>query len=267
MKRPLVIANWKMNTDLASASILATAIKNGVHEYDRVEVVLCPPFVWLVPVAEALGKVFGKIKLGAQNMFSENKGAYTGEISPVMLKKLVKYVILGHSERRKYLGEGVELINKKIKMAIEVGLYPIACVGEEKKEKLEKDEFDRENEINNKSEIIKELSRLLNGISAFEMENVVLAYEPVWAISTSSNPEVATGAYAAAVITGIRKELSQMYNKKVAVETRILYGGSVDAKNAAEFLHQPEIDGVLVGGASLKVREFVGICQEASHKK
>lgn len=264
MKRPLVIANWKMNTDLASSTIIATAIKNGVHQYEKVEVVLCPPFVWLVSVAEVLGKVFGKIKLGAQNMFYEKEGAYTGEISPIMLKKLVKYVVLGHSERRKYLGENIKMINKKIKAAIESDLHPIVCLGEAKKMELEKREFGRPSEADLDTEIFKELPKLLDGVSKEDMEKVVIVYEPVWAISTSHNPEPSTGAYAAAVVTGIRERLVEMYDKKVASETRILYGGSVDAKNAAEFLHQPEIDGVLVGGASLKVREFLEICRQAA---
>lgn len=258
MSKNLIIANWKMNTSLAEASILASSIKHDLGSVNA-EVVICPPSVWLVPVAEILHGV-KNISIGAQNAFWEQKGAYTGEISPKMLRNIVKYVILGHSERRKYLGEDLGMINRKIKAVLEVELTPVVCVGEAKKRQLEKRMHIRPSKINIYSEIYHELSCLFSGITPDEMEKIVIAYEPIWAIGTG---DAASGAYASAVVMGIREKIAKLYNQKIAEEIRVLYGGSVDSENITEFLHQPEINGCLVGGASLKLREFLAICHEA----
>lgn len=259
--RPIIVANWKMNTSLAEASILASSIKHDLGSVNT-EAVICPPSIWLVPVAEILHSI-KNIFIGAQNVFWEQRGAYTGEISPKMLKNIAKYVIIGHSERRKYLAEDLEMINKKIKATLEVGLIPIVCIGEEKKRRLEIRNYTKPLKIDIAAPLFREISCIFRGISNDEMKKIVITYEPIWAISTSDNSKAATGAYASAVIVGIRSKIAKLYNQKIAQEMRILYGGSVDRKNITEFLDQPEINGCLVGGASLKLREFLAICREA----
>lgn len=263
MRRPIIIANWKMNTSLAEASVLASSIKHDLNNTNA-EVVICPPSVWLVPVAEIL---YGakNISIGAQNVFWENPSAggghYTGEIAPKMLKGVTKYVIIGHSERRKYLHEDLEMINKKIKATIEAGLTPVVCIGEEKKRRLEKRIYIEPTVVDIAAPLWREISCIFRGVTHEEMEKIIIVYEPVWAISTGGKGEAADGAYASAVIKGIRKKIAKLYSKKIAQEIRFLYGGSVDSKNVAEFLRQPEINGCLVGAASLKLREFIAICR------
>lgn len=261
VRRPIIIANWKMNTSLAEASILASSIKHDLV-LENSEVVICPPSIWLVPVAEILHGA-KNISVGAQNAFWENppsgKGVYTGEISPKMLKNIAKFVIIGHSERRKYLLEDLEMINKKIKAVLDAGLTPVICIGEEKKRRLEKRTYIKPTSINIAAPMFREIACIFRGIKNEEMKKIIIAYEPVWAIGTG---DAATGAYASAVSIGIREKIAKLYNQKIAQEMRILYGGSVDSKNIAEFHRQPEINGVLVGGASLKLREFLAICRE-----
>ena len=261
MRRPLIIANWKMNTILADATVLATQVKNAAEDLDSVEIVLCPPFVWLVPLAEILEHSPRNLKLGAQNMWFVDKGAMTGEISPVMLKDLIDYVIIGHSERRAHFYEGDELINDKIHAAIRHDIIPIVCVGELKKMQEEKRGRGRPSQVDVKSDIIHQLEHALRGVNHDNAEKLIVAYEPVWAIGTG-NP--ATGAYAASVIGRLRQVFAKKYGQSVAERVRILYGGSVDSTNITEFIYQPEIDGALCGGASLKVKEFIEICREAA---
>lgn len=259
MRKPLVIANWKMNTNLADATVIATSVKNKVGDFD-VDVVLCPPSVWLCPVAEILQHAPKNISVGAQNMWFTENGAVTGEISAEMVKGLAKYVILGHSERRRYFSETDELINDKIRAALKHSLTPILCVGELKKQ-ITKRGKGRPNNTDIRSNVTLQLKHALDGISRSDVEKIIIAYEPVWAIGTG---EAATGAYAAEVAGNLRNFLSGKYSKALSERMRILYGGSVDEKNIREFTYQPEIDGALVGGASLKVNEFVQICREAS---
>lgn len=261
MYKNLIIANWKMNTSLAEASILASSMKHDLGNVNA-EVVICPPSIWLVPVAEILhGKK--NIFIGTQNVFWEQKGAFTGEISPKMLKGIAKYVIIGHSERRKYLGEDLEMINKKIKAALEVGLTPVVCIGEEKKRRLEVRTYIKPLKIDIAAPMFREIACVFRGVTSDQMKKVIITYEPIWAISTSGTGGAASGAYASAVIVGIREKIAKLYKQKIAQEIKILYGGSVDAKNISEFLDQPEINGCLVGSASLKLREFLAICREA----
>lgn len=263
MRRHLIIGNWKMNTTLADATVLATQIKNAAEDLD-VDIVLCPPFVWLVPLKEILEHAPSNLYLGAQNMWFAPKGAMTGEISPLMLKDLVKFVILGHSERRSHFDESNALINDKIQAALNHNLTPIVCVGELKKMPEEKRGRGRPSKVDVRSNVIHQLKSVLKGINQDEAEKIVVAYEPVWAIGTG-NP--ATGAYASAVISKLRKVIGQKYNQSLAEQVRVLYGGSVDSSNISEFLYQPEIDGVLAGGASLKAKEFIQICREVSGRE
>lgn len=266
MRKPLIIANWKMNTSLADAIVLATSVKNNTANLD-VEVVLCPPFVWLYPLAEILERSPKNLHLGAQNMWFTASGALTGEISPTMVKALAKYVILGHSERRANFHETNELINDKVKAALEYNLVPILCVGELKKMREEKRGRGRPTIIEVKSDIIHQLHQGLEGINIEEAEKVVICYEPIWAISTTPGSDAATGAYANAVIGKLRDVFAQKCGQESSERVRFIYGGSVDEDNVKEFTYQPEIDGVLVGGASLKTREFIKICREAGGRE
>jgi triosephosphate isomerase len=265
MRKPLVIANWKMNTDLADASLLTTSIKNVVGDLD-VEVALCPPFVWLYPMKEILYHAPKNLHLGAQNMWFTPKGAMTGEISPLMLKGMVKYVILGHSDRRKNLGETTELINDKIRAALENNLIPIVCIGELKKQDFVRAKG-RPTKLDVNSDIARLLEGALQGISEHDAEKIIAVYEPVWAISTNSGGQAANGAYANFMAEKLRNVFATKYNSDLAERVKILYGGSVDEDNIKEYIYQPEIDGVLVGAASLRVKEFIKICREAAGKE
>ena len=250
MRKPIVAGNWKMNRTPAEAADLARALLKdlaGVAEVDRV---LCPPFVALPAVAEVLkGSPLG---LGAQNIYWKDAGAFTGEVSPVMLKGWCQYVIIGHSERRQYFGEKDETVNLKVKAALNHGLTPIICVGE----------VLAENEAGQTTAVVtRQTQGAYAGLSAADALKTVVAYEPVWAIGTG---RAATAEGANAVIGQIRAVLAGLYSPDVAAAIRIQYGGSVTAANAAELMAQPEIDGALVGGASLKPAEFVAIVRAAA---
>jgi triosephosphate isomerase (TIM) len=250
MLRKLIAGNWKMNTDRAAAVALAKGIVNGVDKYKVVDLLVCPPSIYLVPVGEALAG--SSVALGAQNMYHEANGAFTGELSAAMLKDVgCTYVILGHSERRHILGETDSDVNKKTLAALAAGLIPIVCVGE----------LLSEREAGKTSAVIKsQFDGSLAGVSAEQIEKTVLAYEPVWAIGTG---KVATPEQAAEVHADLRRLLVERYNDRSAAKVRILYGGSVKASNAGELLAQPNVDGALVGGASLKADEFLGIAAGA----
>lgn len=250
MRRPLIAGNWKMNLDREGAVALAAAIAQRTREIDDVEILLCPAFVHLAPVADALRG--SQLKLGGQNMYYEAQGAFTGEISTAMLIDVgCTYVILGHSERRHILGETDELVAKKVASALAAQLTPILCVGE----------LLAEREAGKTSEVIRrQFEGSLAGVSDQQMKQVVIAYEPVWAIGTG---KVATPAQAEEVHSDLRRLIAHRYNKARAESVRILYGGSVKAANAAELLGQSNVDGALVGGASLSAEEFVGIVSAA----
>ena len=251
MRIPLIAGNWKMNTTVSQARELAAALVIALDDIAGVKVVLCPPFVSLLTVKEAIQ--VSSLKLGAQNMHHLEKGAYTGEVSPVMLHGLCDYVILGHSERRHILGEDDELINKKVQAALKMGLKPILCVGET----LEERDGGATDEV-----LIRQVTRGLEGINT--PSGIVIAYEPIWAIGTG---RPATGANANATIGLIRRTLAAIFDEKLAGETRFLYGGSVTPDNIGEFIAEPEIDGALVGGASLRALDFVEIVRHASGAK
>lgn len=251
MRIPIIAGNWKMNTTLATASELTVALRDELARLvsgGSKEIVLCPPFVSIARVGELVRGT--GIQVGAQNMYFEPKGAFTGEIAPSMLSGLAQYVILGHSERRQYFGETDEGVNKKISAALLNNIKPIVCVGENLKqyEAGETNLFVRS-----------QVQGALAGLRAEQVRDLVLAYEPIWAIGTG---KPATGAGANAVIgITIRGAVADLYGEDVAKSVRVQYGGSVTAKNVAEFAVQPEIDGALVGGASLKTDEFVAICK------
>jgi len=248
MRVPMSAGNWKMNTTLSEAVELVNKMLRELDEISNVEKVLCPPFVSLPTVGELIKG--SSIKLGAQNLYFEEKGAYTGEISPLMLANLCEFVIIGHSERRQYFNETGEIVNKKVMAALKARLKPIVCVGE----RLEENESGRTEEV-----VIEQLKSSLTGIKG--INGLTIAYEPVWAISTG---RAATGKQANATISLIRRTISKLYGERVALDMRILYGGSVTADNATEFMQQPEIDGALVGGASLKADQFLSIVRQTS---
>lgn len=237
-----------MNTTLAEALALVGAMRERLEATPGVEVVLCPPFISLSALAGVLkGSPIG---LGAQNMYFQEKGAYTGEVSPLMLRGLCQYVILGHSERRHYFGEADELINKKLRAALAWGLKPILCVGE----KLEEKETGQAEAV-----VERQLRGALEG--AADPDGLVVAYEPVWAIGTG---RAATPADAQETMAFLRRILGECCGGSTAQALRLLYGGSVTKENVAPFLKEPDIDGALVGGASLRAEEFLGIVEQAS---
>jgi len=252
MRKPFVAGNWKMNTDSHTSVELVERLASGSVETagHSVTVAVCPPFVYLQAVTKALST--SGIAVGAQDMYFEPKGAFTGEISVSMLKDVgCLYCLCGHSERRHVIGETDELINKKVAAAIAGGLLPILCVGE----LLEERKASQTNEV-----VTRQIKGGLAGISAEKLQAVTIAYEPVWAIGTglTATPEQAQEVHAF-----IRKLLGQMYSEEIAEEIRILYGGSVKPDNAADLMSQKDIDGSLVGGASIKADDFLAIIQAA----
>jgi triosephosphate isomerase len=252
MRRPFVAGNWKMNSDSQSSVELAEGIASGSLDAagKSITVAVCPPFVYLESVVRAVGK--SDVAVGAQDIYFEPDGAFTGEISASMLKDVgCVYVICGHSERRHVIGETDELINKKVTAAIAGGLLPILCVGE----LLSEREAGQTNDV-----VTRQLKEGLAGLSADKVSAVTIAYEPVWAIGTG---KTATPQQAQEVHELIRKLLAEMYDQTLAQEIRIQYGGSAKPSNAAELMGQPDIDGLLVGGASLKTDDFLAIIKAA----
>lgn len=251
MRTPFVAGNWKMNKTIGEARELVTVMAPKLNEIKGVEKVLCPPFVALNEVSNLLKGT--ELGLGAQNMHWEEKGAFTGEVAPAMIKELCGYIILGHSERRTYFGETDESVNRKLLAAQKFDLTPIVCVGET----LEQYESNQTRDV-----VTSQTSLGLKGVSPEFAARIVVAYEPVWAIGTG---KASTGGAANAVIKDyIRAVIADMYGEAAAQAVRILYGGSVTASNAAEFFSQPDIDGALVGGASLKLDEFTAITKAAA---
>lgn len=253
MRKTFIAGNWKMNTVADSAKDLASGLAGAIDKsaYDKVEVAVCPPFVYLQTVANAIAD--SGIKLGAQNVYFEDKGAFTGEISCEMLKDLCcDYVILGHSERRHVMGETDEMVNKKMHKALAAGLKPILAVGE----LLEQREADKTDEV-----VKTQITKGLQGITAEQMAEVTIAYEPVWAIGTG---KTATKEQAQQVHAMIRSLLAELYDQNIADATVIQYGGSAKPANSEELLSQPDVDGLLVGGASLKVEDFAKMIEIAA---
>lgn len=244
MRKKIIAGNWKMNKTPDEAISLLNTIKDKINVAD-VDVVVCPPFVALPAVLEAVKG--SNIAVGAQNMHFEENGAYTGEVAPNMLTALgVKYVIIGHSERRQYFAETDETVNKKTLKALEHGLIPIVCVGESLEEREQGITID----------LVRLQTKIaLKDVKPEDAKKVVIAYEPIWAIGTG---RTATSAQAEEVCKAIREVIAEIYSKEVAEEVRVQYGGSVNAANANELFNMANIDGGLVGGASLK-EEFINI--------
>jgi triosephosphate isomerase len=251
MRTPFIAGNWKMNTTVNEGIKLVTEMRPGIESIGNVEVALCPPFVSLTAIRNLLSG--SSIRLGAQNMFYEEKGAFTGEISPLMLAGICDYVILGHSERRQYFGEISEIVSRKVKAALKAGLRPILCIGEN----LAEFEAGKTKEI-----VTGQLLKSLSGVEA--SPGLVIAYEPVWAIGTG---RAATGEQANQVISLIRQTVTGLYDTAFAYNLRILYGGSVTGDNIVEFVGQSDIDGALVGGASLKPDQFISIVRQTAQTK
>ncbi len=249
MRKIVIAGNWKMNLLPSEAVIYFGRLYDALNKMDKIDKIVCPPFTHIAPMADIAKD--STISLGAQNMYFESKGAFTGEISPDMLKDLeVKYVILGHSERRHIFGETDEIINKKLSLAMKKGLIPIFCVGE----LLEERESGKTFEV-----ITKQLTEGLKGLNIDE--TILVAYEPVWAIGTG---KTATTEQAQEVISFIRKWISENYSEELASKIRILYGGSVKPGNIESLLKAEDIDGGLVGGASLKYESWVEINEIAN---
>jgi triosephosphate isomerase len=246
MRRSFIAGNWKMNLNREQAVALAKALVERSGDFGHLDLAVCPPSVYL----DAVGQVVAgsRIGLGGQNMYHEASGAFTGEISAAMLLDVgCRYVIVGHSERRQLLGETDEQINRKVLAALAAGLTPIMCVGE----------LLNQREAGQTAAVIRaQFAGSLAGLTAEQMRSVVIAYEPVWAIGTG---KVATPEQAQEVHLDLRKLIAQRYNADLAQQVRIQYGGSVKPSNAAELLSQPDIDGALVGGASLTADDFLGI--------
>ena len=250
MRRVIIAGNWKMNKTTLESIDLANLVKRSLFNMEEVEVVLCPPFTSLSEVSEALTDT--NIKLGAQDVYWEKEGAFTGEVSAAMLKEVgCEYCIIGHSERRQFFGETNETVNKKAKALLKEGIRPIVCVGEKLEERKAGKTFD----------IIKDhVENSLKGLTKEEMSDVVIAYEPVWAIGTGVN---ATKEQAEEAQKYIRGLLKKIFGEDVAASVRIQYGGSVKPDNIKELIREPDVDGALVGGASLKADSFIEIVKNS----
>jgi triosephosphate isomerase (TIM) len=254
MRTPIIAGNWKMYKTIDESVEFVRQLAPKLAPYTGVERVVSPVFVALAAVSAALKDT--EIKVSAQNVHWEENGAYTSQISPTMLKGLVEYVIIGHSECREYLYETDEMVNKKARAALAHGLKPIIAVGES----LEQNEAGE-----TESFVSGQVRAALDGISAADMANVVIAYEPIWAIGTGKS---ASGEIAQNIIGGtIRATLKSLYGDDVAQTIRIQYGGSVKPSNMAEYMSQPDVDGALVGGASLKVDDFTQLVEVAAQEK
>lgn len=250
MRTPLIAGNWKMYKTTGEARELVMSLKKNLAGIRGVEIAVCPPFTVLASLTELLKD--SEISLGAQDLFWEDEGAYTGEISGLMLKDLgCRYVIIGHSERRQHFGETDEQVNKKVQAALKHKLEPIICVGET----LEQREADETETL-----VKEQVEKGLQGVEEEEAGNIVIAYEPIWAIGTGRS---STGVDANRVAGLIRRTLTALYSPAIGEKIRILYGGSVKPANINEFMTQPDIDGALVGGASLDAESFTEIvCYE-----
>jgi triosephosphate isomerase len=254
MRNPFMAGNWKMYKTIDEAVALVEQLKGPLSEIDSVTSGVCPPFVAIPAVRVVLRGT--NIKVGAQNMFWEDEGAYTGEVSPVMLKGIADMVIIGHSERRQYFGETDETVNKKLKAALKHGLLPIVAVGES----LEQNEAGE-----TESWVSGQVRAAFDGISAEQARGVVVAYEPIWAIGTG---RAATPEQANSIIGGVvRATLADLYGDDVAQAMIIQYGGSIKPSNVRELMEQPEIDGGLVGGASLKAEDFIELVRVTAEVK
>jgi triosephosphate isomerase len=250
MRKPIIAGNWKMHKTVAEAKTLAQQVVESVADIEGVDVVLCPPYTALSPLSEVL--LGSEVGLGAQNMYFEEQGAFTGEVSPLMVQELCQYVILGHSERRQYFGETDEGVNKKIKVALSHGLTPIVCVGEN---------LDQNEAGETVAFVGGQIKAAFAGLSAEDAVKVIVAYEPIWAIGTGKNADPATAN--GIIADSIRGVLASVYSDDVAQQIRVQYGGSVKPANVVAYMAEPDIDGALVGGASLTIENFLPLVKGA----
>ncbi|MEK7202465.1 MAG: triose-phosphate isomerase [Patescibacteria group bacterium] len=253
----LIVGNWKMYPTLSDSLVLAASLKRSLEDINGVEVVLAPPTAWLVPIAESWRHKPQHISLAAQNVWPNDQGAYTGEVSAYMLRNIVQYAIVGHSERREYAGEDNDLIHQKMQACLQWGIKPILCVGENKRMIDSEGVFDA-------YQLGKVVEQLLEGMNAVKKDNfdkVTVAYEPIFAIGTG---EAATPEYTLRVITKLKEKLTDKFGEGPAGMVRFIYGGSVTTTNAAEYLRYPDIAGLLAGGISVKAQDFIKVCQIAS---
>ena len=250
MRVPLVAGNWKLNKTVAEARQLVEEMLPGLQAIPSVENLVCPPFMALPAVAELLKGT--KVAVGGQNVYWEDQGAFTGEVSPPMLAEYCQYVIIGHSERRAYFGETDQTVNRRVKAALAHQLIPVVCVGET----LEENESGRTNQV-----VARQMRDGLAGLEIPDPSKLVIAYEPVWAIGTgkAAYPDDASRVIGKV----IRPALAELFGSQISQGVRVLYGGSVKPANAADFFQEEEVDGALVGGASLKAADFIGITQAA----
>ena len=250
-RRTLIAGNWKMNKTATEAAALVTEIKRDVFDVDNVDILVCPPFTALAVVGDVVRD--SNVSLGAQNMYFEDKGAYTGEISTAMLKDCgCTHVIIGHSERRTIFNESDETINKKVKKALEANLIPVLCIGE----KLEEREANKTFEV-----ITNQLEGDLADIDSDNMKKIIVAYEPVWAIGTG---KTATSEQAQEAHAFIRNLIKEKYDSSISDGIIILYGGSMKPANVEELISQPDVDGGLIGGASLEAASFVELVKKSN---
>lgn len=263
MDYPLVVGNWKMNLEFGEAMILGGQVSRNSEFIKHIEIVIAPPSVFIYPIFERLKIKPNNFHLALQNISSEINGEFTGEVSPAMIKKVCDYTIIGHSERRRLFHETDEEVNLKVNNALKFGLKIIVCIGEAEKFHLE-DHYQVEvKRMLKLGGIVSQAKLALKGVGKSDYPKVSIAYEPLWAIGTGN---ASTGSYAAAIAYILRNELVAEFGPD-AKGIRILYGGSVNVGNAKEFVLQPNIDGLLVGGASLKIKDFTEICRITSELK
>lgn len=253
MRQPIIAGNWKMYKTHTEAVAFVKELAPALAPFSQVERVVCPPFIALAGVSDALAGT--GIEVGAQSMHWEAQGAFTSQVAPTMLQGLVRYVIIGHSECRQYLNETDETVNKKVKAALAYGLKPIIAVGES----LTQFEAGQTDTV-----VTGQVRAALAGVDSANLNNIVMAYEPIWAIGTGKN---ASSEIANRVVGLVRNTLAELYGKPAAETVRIQYGGSVKPDNMVEYMSQPEIDGALVGGASLKVADFTRLIELAAQAK
>lgn len=254
MRTPIIAGNWKMHKTVTEAIALVREMRRELSAISSVDRVLCPPFPALPAVAELIQRT--QIKVGAQDMHWEDQGAFTGEVSPLMVKECCQYVIIGHSERRQHFGETDETVNRKVKAALKHGLTPIVCVGENL----------AQNEAGQTETFVSaQVRAALRDLTPEQATSLVIAYEPIWAIGTGK-PATGTGANRIIGLV-VRGTVADLFGETIAQAVRIQYGGSVSPENIAEFMNQPEIDGALVGGASLVAAKFIAITQQAAKSK
>lgn len=255
--KKLVVGNWKMYPTLPDSIVLATTLRHALQDISGVEVAIAPPTPWLLPISEAWKHKLPHLRLAAQNIWPDDQGAYTGEVSAYMLKNIVSYAIVGHSERRRYGNEDNELVGEKIQSCLRWGITPILCVGEAKKMVNAEGETDSYQW----SRLSEQLLEGLKSVPKEKLAEVVIAYEPVWAVG-SHNP--AKPEYASQVIRKLRQKLADTHGASQAEQVRFIYGGSVTAENAGDYLRQSEIAGLLPGNVSVKAKDFLAICRLAA---